>query len=120
LQIQPEQLKNLSDSITMLRIGEYASPYYLARKTGISNQKLIALLTGLAHRSLLGLKFIIKCGNEDPDLIHAFEFSDDDELAKFIRENGSKCIHCGANLVTSDIRVAFVKVDIDINGDVYE
>ncbi|WP_340461222.1 hypothetical protein [Niallia circulans] len=96
------------------------SPRYLSRITRLELKKVNQLLSELSFRDLLDVRFIIYCDNEDPDMVHAFDFTSENELLDFIRNNDC-CPLCDANLLTSNIRVSFVKKDIPykkvINND---
>lgn len=73
----------------------------------------------LSFRSLLDVRFIIQCDNEDPDLIHSFEFEKDDNLASFIRKTHGICPECNSELITSNIRVAFVRKEFEYQGELH-
>lgn len=98
--------------LTILRPDTTVSPHYLARKTKIPRQIIEDILTNLAQDKLLDTKFIIFCKNDDPELVHGFEFLNKKELRDFIVKNRFLCPDCGENLNTHDIRVAFLKKDI--------
>jgi hypothetical protein len=117
LNITQDKLKKLSDLLTILIPGESVSPRFLARKTKINNKDINLILMELAHRNLLGVNFIIYCNNEDPDMVHGFEFESEDEMLDFIR-NQNKCKHCDEQLVTNNIRVAFIRKQFN-QGEVY-
>lgn len=85
------------------------SAQYLSRKTGIERPIVEDILSVLAHKKLLDAKFYFICNNEDPDLVHYFEFDILTELKEFIGRNGSTCPNCNSELLTSKTRVAFVK-----------
>lgn len=96
------------------------SPRYIARKARIESDVAKWLLMELSFRSLIGIKFIIQCDNEDSDMIHAFEFESDLELAKFLRKQEEKCPHCRSDLLASKVRVAFVKKNFEnVQGENY-
>ncbi|WP_179212645.1 hypothetical protein [Priestia aryabhattai] len=118
MNIPPYQLEKLNDELTMLKPGETVSPRYLSNKTNVSKNDVIEILKELSYRSLIDVKFFIYCDNDDEDMIHAFEFSTDEELAKFIRETNAKCTQCEANLETLNIRVSFVGKSFDVEGEV--
>ncbi|WP_046180351.1 hypothetical protein [Domibacillus tundrae] len=74
----------------------------------------------LSFRDMLGVKFIIYCDNDDPDMIHAFEFNSDLDMIEFIRKQSELCPHCENNLVTSKVQIAFVKKNFEYEqGEIY-
>lgn len=94
----------------MLKTNETISPHFLYRKTKINIQILTDLLIDLSFECpLLGTKYILLCSNEDPDMIHGFEFKTLKEMKEFIVLNGKKCSDCHSNLKLNDIRVCFYK-----------
>lgn len=117
LRIETEKLRNLNDLLTILRDDESVSPYFLARKTKIPVETIIKLLNCLVTRSILNVSFVLRCNNEDNDLIHRFDFENEDELLDFLRENDG-CSHCESDLLTKDIRV-FYKMNSRLIGDLY-
>lgn len=107
----------LNDLLTVLREGESVSPFYLARKALIPVETIVQILNAMVSRSMLTTSFIIRCDNEDPDIIHSFEFEEEDELLNFLREN-EECPDCDSQLLKRDIRV-FYKMKSGIVGDLY-
>lgn len=107
----------MNDLLTVLRENESVSPYYLARKASLSVDTVIKILNSMVSRSLLKISFILRCDNADNDLIHMFEFDEEDELLDFLREN-DHCPDCDAGLLTKDIRV-FYKMSSNVVGDLY-
>jgi hypothetical protein len=108
-------LKKLDTELTILRPDESISPQSLSRKTKIPNNKIDDLLLSLVFESTLGVSFIIFCTNDDPDLVHAFEFPDKKMLRDFIVNKKFTCPDCGSKLNTQNIRVAFIKKDLQVS-----
>ncbi|MDR4317852.1 hypothetical protein [Niallia circulans] len=120
LLIPQKKLNQISEHLDTLMPNQSISPRYLSRITRLELKKVNQLLSELSFRDLLDVRFIIYCDNEDPDMVHAFDFTSENELLDFIRNNDC-CPLCDANLLTSNIRVSFVKKDIPykkvINND---
>ena len=112
-----DQLQKLNDLLTILRENESVSPYYLIRKTNIPVNVIILILNIMVERSLLKNSFILKCDNPDNDLIHGYEFEDEEKLLDFLRKN-EQCDQCESNLLTRDIRVFYKKGKVTNGGDV--
>lgn len=98
--------------MTILKPDATASPHYLSRKTGISLSLMETILSTLAHDSVLDARFLIFCNNDDPELVHGFEFMSKKELRDFIVAQKFTCPHCDSKLNTQNIRVAFVKKEL--------
>lgn len=98
--------------LTILKPNESISPFSLSRKTKIPFSIIEDILTSLVFESLLDVRFIIFCNNEDEELIHAFEFKNKKSLRDFIVKNKFTCPDCHSTLNTQNIRVAFIKKEI--------
>lgn len=72
----------------------------------------------MVSRSLLKISFVLRCDNADNDLIHGFEFDNEENLLNFLREHDS-CPECDSLLLRQDIRV-FYKMTSEITGETYE
>lgn len=118
MKINQEKLKKLNDLLTILRENESVSPYFLARQASIPVNTIIKILNSMVSRSMFEINFVLRCINDDTDLVHTFEFAEEDDLLDFLREN-DKCPDCGAKLLTKDIRV-FYKMSSEIVGDLHE
>lgn len=101
----------MSDELTMLRHEATASPGYLSRVTRIRYNDLIDILYELSEELFIEIRYIVFCTNEDPDLIHTFEFKSTKEVRDFISSQKFLCFYCDAHLDTQDIRAVFVKID---------
>ncbi len=101
----------LSDELTMLRHETTVSPRYLSRVTRIRYNDLIDFLYALSEELFIEIRYIVYCTNEDPDLIHTFEFKSMKKVRDFISSQKFLCSYCNAHLDTQDIRAIFVKVD---------
>lgn len=101
----------LDEELTVLKPDSTASPRYLSRVTKISYDKIIDFLSELVHQSALEIRYYIFCTNEDPELVHAFEFESKREVRDFIKSQKFSCPDCEFKLNTQDIRVAFVKTE---------
>ncbi|MBO1578668.1 hypothetical protein [Bacillus sp. XF8] len=110
-------MKIVSDLLTILKDGEHISPKYISRTSRIPKETTITLLMELKNRDLIDVSFIINCTNEDLDLIHSFEFKTDEQLIEFIKKQEDKCPDCEATLKTTDVRVAFIKKILSIEGE---
>lgn len=117
MKISPDKLQKLNDLLTILRENESISPYYLSIKSKIPMEKIIRFLNAMVERSMLSISFILRCNNNDYDLVHGYEFYDEDSLIEFLRKN-KKCNQCEAELVSNDIRV-FYKKNAQLIGDNY-
>lgn len=117
LNINQEQLRELNNLITILRPDEHISPYFISLRTNISRGIVIKILNQLAKRDLINIVYIIKCDNEDSDLVHEYEFSSDDELFEHYRELDGLCEQCEATLLSTEIRVAYQRKEIDEVGE---
>jgi len=120
LKMTQAQIKSLDEILTMLRAEENVSPHFIAHKTRLPLDVIILILNQMTDRSILHLNFIIKCSNDDPDLIHGFEFNTNTELINFVRKNNLTCTHCNSNLNATDIRVSYYKKDTSKFGELYE
>jgi hypothetical protein len=67
----------------------------------------------MVERTMLKISFTVRCNNMDVDMIHVFEFDNEDDLLDFLREN-EECIYCNSELLTQDIRV-FYKMNSDVS-----
>ncbi|MCM3704802.1 hypothetical protein M3205_03600 [Cytobacillus firmus] len=105
----------MDTELTILRPDESISPQSLSRKTRIPYPIIEDILSSLVFESSLGVSFIIFCTNDDPDLVHAFEFPDKKLLRDFIVNNKFTCPDCDSQLNTKNIRVAFIKKDIPVS-----
>ena len=99
----------LDEELTVLKPNASASPRFLARKSKIHYRYVIDLLSYMVYESTLDARYIIFCTNEDPELVHAFEFDSMGDVKNFIKTQQFSCPDCGYKLNTQDIRVAFVK-----------
>lgn len=95
--------------LTILKPDVIASPSFLSRKTQIPLQLIETILSQLAHESKLNAKFYLFCLNEDPELVHGYEFTSKKELRDFIIKEKFTCPNCNNKLNTQNIRVGFVK-----------
>jgi hypothetical protein len=95
------------------------SPYYLARKTNIPIKIIVKILNSMVERSMLKISFIVKCNNIDVDMIHGYEFEDEDEMLDFIRKN-EKCPQCNSDILNQDVRVFYKMNSTDNIGDLDE
>lgn len=118
MNVQTDQLQKLNDLLTILRENESISPYYLMRKTKIQLNTIIQILNIMVDRSLLKISFILRCNNSDSDLVHGYEFENEDKLLNFLRVN-DQCNQCDSNLLTKDIRVFYKKGKLVYGGDIY-
>lgn len=98
--------------MTILKPDATASPHFLSRKTKIPLPLMETILSLLAHESVLEARFYIFCSNDDPELVHGFEFINKKELRDFIVSEKFTCPHCDSKLNTQNIRVAFVKKNL--------
>ncbi|HAM79561.1 MAG TPA: hypothetical protein DCO80_01970 [Ornithinibacillus sp.] len=120
LQIPLNKLKIVDEYLNYLFPNQTISPKFIGRKSNVDNKTITKLLLELSFRGLIGVRFIIKCTNDDPDLVHAFEFNSDDELTNFIRNQNNICSECGSTLDTKNIRVAFIIKDFNkVTGENY-
>lgn len=98
--------------LTILKPEATASPHYLSRKTHIPLPMIEAILSSLAHDAVIEARFFIFCNNDDPELVHGFDFTSKKELRDFIVENKFSCPNCEFKLNTQNIRVAFIKKEL--------
>ena len=120
LGISQDKLKKADEILNLLLPNQTISPIFFSRKTNIELNITKKLLVELSYRSIIGVLFIIQCENEDSDMVHAFEFSSENELSQFIDKNEVICPHCESELLTSKIRVAFIKTNYEsYNGESY-
>lgn len=70
------------------------------------------ILSNLVYERLLNAKFLIFCNNDDPELVHGFEFSSKKELRDFIVAQKFTCPDCDSKLNTQNIRIAFLKKEL--------
>lgn len=80
---------------------------------------VIKILTTMSHRHVINTQFILKCRNEDYDMIHKFDFNDNEKMLKFIKDNKKVCLECGSELNTNDIDVFFITKGL-IKGEAHE
>lgn len=73
----------------------------------------------MVERSMLKISFVIKCNNIDFDMIHGYEFEDEDEMIDFLREN-EKCPQCNSDISNQEVRVFYKMNSIDNIGDLDE
>lgn len=102
-------MKTLDKELTILRPDESVSPHFLVRKTGLPIRLVEDLLSLMVFNSVLDAKFYILCTNDDPELIHGFEFTSKKLLTEFIVSHKYECPHCGSKLNIDNIRVGFLK-----------
>jgi hypothetical protein len=102
----------------VLRENESVSPYYLARNTKLPINTIVKIMNSMVDRSMLKINFVVKCNNLDTDMIHGYEFDDEDEMLDFIRDN-EKCKQCNYDILTQDIRVFYKMIPSDYVGDLY-
>lgn len=103
----------INELITILRPNEHISPFFISLEANIDTNTVIKLLNLLAERELILVKYLLRCNNEDPDLIHEHEFFSDDDLFEFYREFHEECPDCESHLISTDIRVAYQRKEIE-------
>ncbi|MFB4471730.1 hypothetical protein ACDI16_02030 [Oceanobacillus caeni] len=120
LQIPLKKLKIINEHLSYLFPNQTIAPRYLARKAQLDYKLISKLLIELSFRGLIGVKFIIYCTNEDPDMVHGFEFDSEDDLTEFIKKQNQMCTACETNLNTKNIKVAFVIKNFENqHGEIY-
>ena len=120
MKIPVKKLQKADELLSYLIPNQTISPKYISYSANLDYNSVIELLKELSFRNLIGVKFIIHCKNEDPDMLHSYEFNSDDELADFIRYHEGKCENCDSTLDTLNIQVAFVIREFDHSGEIYD
>lgn len=119
LSLNQKQINNFDEILTSLRSSEHISPYFISYKAEIEFEKVIKVLNDFADRQLININYIIKCSNEDSDMVHEFEFNSDEELFEFYRQNKGYCIECDSELLIKEVRVSYQRKDIEDIGESY-
>lgn len=112
LSIPSQVLEKLDLELTILKPEAIISPHYLSRKARIPLSIIETILVNLAYKKLLDVKYLIYCNNDDPEMVHGFEYISKKELRDFIAAQKFSCPNCNSNLNTQNIRVAFVKKEL--------
>ena len=119
LKIPSVKLQKVNELLCQINPGSTVSPSYLSLQSNLSFEAVIKILTAMSHRHVINNQFIIKCRNEDYDMIHKFEFDDNEKMLQFIKENKKYCLECDSELNTTDIDVFFKIKDL-IKGEAHE